>query len=53
MLPAFLFPASLLIKVTMLIVLLVACAMCGKNLIATGKESKDQPVVQGQKFNCK
>ncbi|OJD16163.1 hypothetical protein AJ78_03652 [Emergomyces pasteurianus Ep9510] len=30
-----------------------SCAMCGKNLTATGKESKDQPVVQGQKFNCK
>ncbi|OJD24511.1 hypothetical protein ACJ73_04132 [Blastomyces percursus] len=30
-----------------------ACAMCGKNLTATGKDSKDQPVVQGQKFNCK
>ncbi|PGH15446.1 hypothetical protein AJ79_02423 [Helicocarpus griseus UAMH5409] len=30
-----------------------ACAMCGKNLTTTGKESKDQPVVQGQKFNVK
>ncbi|KAL4916603.1 PDZ-binding protein [Aspergillus aurantiobrunneus] len=28
-----------------------ACPMCGKSL--TGKSSKDQPVVQGQKFNLK
>ncbi|KAL4807538.1 PDZ-binding protein [Aspergillus unguis] len=28
-----------------------ACPMCGKSL--TGKASKDQPVVQGQKFNLK
>ncbi|KAF9892427.1 hypothetical protein FE257_001535 [Aspergillus nanangensis] len=28
-----------------------ACPMCGKNL--AGKTSKDQPVVQGQKFNLK
>ncbi|KAJ5559004.1 PDZ-binding protein CRIPT [Penicillium sp. DV-2018c] len=26
-----------------------ACAMCGKNL--SGKSGKDQPIVQGQKFN--
>ncbi|KAJ5200608.1 PDZ-binding protein CRIPT [Penicillium cf. griseofulvum] len=26
-----------------------ACAMCGKNL--AGKSAKDQPIVQGQKFN--
>ncbi|KAJ5388647.1 hypothetical protein N7509_011188 [Penicillium cosmopolitanum] len=26
-----------------------ACPMCGKNL--TGKTAKEQPVVQGQKFN--
>ncbi|KAL2819251.1 microtubule-associated protein CRIPT-domain-containing protein, partial [Aspergillus granulosus] len=26
-----------------------ACPMCGKSL--SGKSSKDQPVVQGQKFN--
>ncbi|CAG7949760.1 unnamed protein product [Penicillium salamii] len=26
-----------------------ACAMCGKNL--AGKAAKDQPIVQGQKFN--
>ncbi|KAG5301392.1 cript family protein [Histoplasma ohiense] len=30
-----------------------ACAMCGKSLAAAGKNSKDQPVVQAQKFNCK
>lgn len=29
----------------------LACAMCGKNL--AGKSTKDQPVVQGQKFNMK
>ncbi|KAL4903275.1 PDZ-binding protein [Aspergillus multicolor] len=29
----------------------VACPMCGKSL--AGKTSKDQPVVQGQKFNLK
>ncbi|KAL2851590.1 PDZ-binding protein [Aspergillus pseudoustus] len=28
-----------------------ACPMCGKSL--SGKSSKDQPVVQGQKFNLK
>ncbi|CAL5873215.1 uncharacterized protein PFLUO_LOCUS7484 [Penicillium psychrofluorescens] len=28
-----------------------ACAMCGKSL--TGKSTKDQPVVQGQKFTLK
>ncbi|KAL3473971.1 cript family protein [Aspergillus californicus] len=28
-----------------------ACPMCGKSL--TGKTAKDQPVVQGQKFNLK
>ncbi|EAU29550.1 conserved hypothetical protein [Aspergillus terreus NIH2624] len=28
-----------------------ACPMCGKSL--AGKSSKDQPVVQGQKFNLK
>ncbi|KAI9930472.1 hypothetical protein ASPWEDRAFT_106882 [Aspergillus wentii DTO 134E9] len=28
-----------------------ACPMCGKGL--AGKSSKDQPVVQGQKFNLK
>ncbi|KAL4780169.1 PDZ-binding protein [Aspergillus varians] len=28
-----------------------SCPMCGKSL--TGKASKDQPVVQGQKFNLK
>ncbi|KAL4931914.1 cysteine-rich PDZ-binding protein [Aspergillus undulatus] len=28
-----------------------ACPMCGKSL--TGKTGKDQPVVQGQKFNLK
>ncbi|RDW79163.1 cysteine-rich PDZ-binding protein [Aspergillus mulundensis] len=28
-----------------------ACPMCGKSL--TGKSSKDQPVVTGQKFNLK
>ncbi|KAI9375619.1 PDZ-binding protein [Aspergillus egyptiacus] len=28
-----------------------ACPMCGKSL--AGKNSKDQPVVQGQKFNLK
>ncbi|EAW14553.1 cysteine-rich PDZ-binding protein [Aspergillus clavatus NRRL 1] len=28
-----------------------ACPMCGKNL--AGKSAKDQPVVQGQKFNLK
>ncbi|KAL4761086.1 cysteine-rich PDZ-binding protein [Aspergillus foveolatus] len=28
-----------------------ACPMCGKSL--TGKSAKDQPVVQGQKFNLK
>ncbi|OGE55659.1 hypothetical protein PENARI_c004G02407 [Penicillium arizonense] len=28
-----------------------ACAMCGKSL--AGKSSKDQPIVQGQKFNLK
>ncbi|KAL4883470.1 hypothetical protein BJY04DRAFT_216290 [Aspergillus karnatakaensis] len=28
-----------------------ACPMCGKSL--TGKSGKDQPVVQGQKFNLK
>jgi hypothetical protein len=30
---------------------MVACPMCGKSL--AGKSSKDQPVVQGQKFNLK
>jgi hypothetical protein len=29
----------------------LACPMCGKNL--AGKSAKDQPVVQGQKFNLK
>ncbi|GES66594.1 Cript family protein [Aspergillus terreus] len=28
-----------------------ACPMCGKSL--AGKSSKDQPVIQGQKFNLK
>ncbi|GLI74183.1 hypothetical protein PoHVEF18_002417 [Penicillium ochrochloron] len=28
-----------------------ACPMCGKNL--AGKSAKDQPIVQGQKFNLK
>lgn len=31
--------------------ILLACPMCGKNL--AGKTAKDQPVVQGQKFNLK
>lgn len=30
---------------------LSACPMCGKSL--AGKSAKDQPVVQGQKFNLK
>jgi hypothetical protein len=29
----------------------LACPMCGKSL--AGKSAKDQPVVQGQKFNLK
>jgi rRNA maturation endonuclease Nob1 len=29
----------------------VACPMCGKNL--AGKTAKEQPVVQGQKFNLR
>ncbi|PGH23766.1 hypothetical protein AJ80_02196 [Polytolypa hystricis UAMH7299] len=30
-----------------------SCAMCGKTLNAAGTGTKNQPVVQGQKFNAK
>lgn len=32
-----------------MLISILACAMCGKNL--AGKSAKDQPIVQGQKFN--
>jgi hypothetical protein len=39
------------VMVMVLLMVYLACPMCGKSL--AGKSAKDQPVVQGQKFNLK